>query len=200
MRPPYLPSLAAVATLLVVSAGCGSGGSDLMPLTVGKSWNYTVRSVRGLYTYVSPITVSREISVASTRGVELKSTLGPSRMAWSNDTLLVERLAGTQFIPPLPLLYRADETHDRHWRGQVVFVDRDSPATAVQSQSPDDELVYGGKRIHCIRSTIKLQTAIHEIELETWFSAGLGIVQQEQRTDGILLVKLQQIAQKASSE
>ncbi len=199
MRLPILSCLFAAIFSLSV-AGCRREGSDLMPLNVGHSWNYTIRSVRGLYTYVSPITVSREVSVANTQGVELKSSLGPSRMAWAGDALLVERLAGTQFIPPLPLVYRTDETHERHWKGTVIFVDNTSPAWAVQSQGPDDDLIYGGKKIHCIRSTIQFHTASRDIELETWFSAGLGIVQQEQRTDGILLVKLQQIAQKPSSD
>ncbi len=180
--------MTACGSLMLLIPGCRGGGSDLMPLDVGHTWNYIVKA--GFDTYVTPIKVSREISVANGNGVELTSTLGTSRLAWSHDGLLAERLAGTQFAPPLPLVFSTEETHERPWKGRVVFVDRASPATASQSQKGDDDLTFGGKKIHCIRSTVRLQTAAHKIELITWFSAGLGIVQQEQRTDDKLLVKL----------
>jgi hypothetical protein len=188
--------------LIALATGC-RGGSDLMPLDVGHSWNYIVKA--GFDTYVTPIKVDREVSVANTRGVELASTLGTSRMAWTGDSLVAERLAGTQFVPPIPLLFKAEETSDRPWKGHLQFVDQGfldpkDPAdnregqprlaTATQSQKGDDDIPFGGKKIHCMRSTVRLQTAAHSIELITWFSAGLGIVQQEQRTDDKLLVRL----------
>lgn len=178
----------------LASSGCRGGGSDLMPLDIGHQSTYIVKA--GFDTYVTPIKVDREVSVANTRGVEMTSILGATRLAWVGDALMAERLAGTQFVPPLPILFRAEETNDRPWKGRVQFVDRGSldpnspPATAMQSQKGDDDLPYQGKKIHCIRSTIRLKTAVHSIELITWFSAGLGIVQQEQRTDDKLLIRL----------
>jgi hypothetical protein len=167
-----------------------------MPLDVGHSWNYIVKA--GFDTYVTPVKVSRELSVADVSGVELACTLGTSRLAWAGDALMADRLVGTQFEPSLPILFRGDETHERPWKGQVVFVDRASPATATQSQKGDDDISFGGKKIHCVRSTVRLKTAAHSIELITWFSAGLGIVQQEQRTDDRLSVRLTLLDEKPS--
>ena len=159
-----------------------------MPLDVGHAWTYSVKA--GFETYIDTIRVTRDLSVAGTRGVELSGSLGTSRLAWVGDALCAEKLAGTQFVPPLPILYRAEETHERPWKGRVIFVDRASPASGTQSQTGDDEQSYGGKKIHCTRSTVRVKTAAHSIEVITWFSAGIGIVAQEQRTDETLLVKL----------
>ncbi len=177
------------SALALGAAGCrGGGGSDLMPMELGKAQTYVVKA--GFETYVEPIKVTRELSVANTKGYELVGSLGVSRLAWVGDALVAEKLINTQFVPPLPLLYKADETHERPWKGRVVFADRGSVASATQSQTPDDDLGFGGKKIHCTRSVVTLKTATRQIELITWFSQGLGIVQQEQRTDGTLLVKL----------
>jgi hypothetical protein len=176
-------------TLLVaiIAGGCHSG-SDLMPLHVGQSWLYSVKS--GFETNIDTLKVAGETSVANTRGYEIVGSLGVSRLAWSGDTLLAEKVSGTQFEPPFPLLFNAEETHERPWKGRVTFVDRSSPASGSQSQRPDEDLSFGGKKIHCVCSTAHIKTAAHQIELITWFSPGLGIVQQEQRTDGTLQVRL----------
>lgn len=187
-----------IVGLVVGTLGCG-GGSDLMPLEVGKTWNYIVRAK--FSTYVAPVKVTRRLSVASVPGFELTSILGSTRLAWSGDALVTDRLVNTQFTPALPLLYRTGETSERLWKGRVVFVDRSAPnqvdflagkglVTATQSQKPDNELEYNGMKLHCIRSTIHMKTAAREIELLTWFAPGIGIVKQEQRTDGTLLVSL----------
>lgn len=191
--------LAPAATLLAMS-GCRSG-SDLMPLEVGRSWTYDVKAPQSFGRYITAFKVSRRLSVANSTGVEVTSELGASRLAWVGGGLFAERLASAQFRPPLPLLFEAEETHERPWNGRVEFVESASPtwkdfvldhglAKATQSQKADDELTYGGKKIHCVKSTVHLKTTAHDIELLTWFSAGLGIVQQEQRTDGKLLVQL----------
>jgi hypothetical protein len=201
IRPVIVtPAFRIWLAVAVVAAGCGGGGgSDLMPLEVGQTRLYKVQA--GFESYVTTMKVSREISVANTVGYELTSTLGVSRLAWSDGALVAERLVTTQFMPPLPLLFKAEETHDRIWKGRIVFVDKAAPAmkdyaagkklvTATQSQSVDDQIPFRGNKIHCIRSTVNMQTAENKIEITTWFSAGLGIVRQEQRTDGALVLKL----------
>jgi hypothetical protein len=185
--------LLGVGTLLGL-AGC-RGGPSLMPLDIGHKWTYIVKSPRSFDTYVTPIKVARRISVAGVEGVELTSDLGVSRLAWVGDGLMAERLIGTQFSPPLPLVFGTNETYERPWKGQVTFVDNASPATATQSQKAFDDFPLGGKKIHTIISTIHLKTAARSIELLTWFAPGRGIVQQEQRTDGTLLVRLSLLEQ-----
>lgn len=188
-----LNRLLALSGALLVCA-CGSGGSDWMPLAVGKKWNFKVKA--GFETYIDSVAVTRELSVANRKGYELAGPLGVSRLAWVGDSLLAEKLVGTQFIPPLPILFDSDETHERPWKGRVIFVDRSSPATASQSQKADDDLMFAGRKIHCTRSTVRLKTAAREVELITWFSRGLGIVRQEQRTNGTLLVRLDLLDEK----
>lgn len=168
--------------------GCGSGNSDLMPLQVGHTWNYIVKA--GFDTYVVPVTVRRRLSVASGSGVELAGPLGVSRLAWKGNALFADRLVATQFSPAIPILFDGDDTHEHRWKGRVDYADRGSSAAATQSQTEDNDLTFGGRKIECVRSTVTLKTATREIELTTWFSRGLGIVQQEQRTDKTLLVRL----------
>ncbi|HTQ08605.1 MAG TPA: hypothetical protein VMI31_00895 [Fimbriimonadaceae bacterium] len=164
-----------------------------MPLDVGHEWTYIVKAPRSFLSYVTKVKVARRLSVADTAGVELASDLGPSRLAWKGNELLAERLIGTQFAPALPLVFSSGETYERPWSGRVTFVDRGSFATASESQKGNDDLTFEGRRIHCIESTIELKTAAHRIELLTWFSEGLGIVQQEQRTDGVLVLQIRQL-------
>lgn len=178
--------LAAAAPFLV--CGCRGNGSDLMPLEVGKSWGYLVKA--GFSEFYMPSKVTREVSVANTAGYEISNSVGTSRLSWTKDALVSERLLGAQFIPPVPLLFKSEETHERPWKGRVVLVDRAWPATATESQTGDDSIDYGGRKIHCTKSIVLLKTPVHEIELTTWFSSGLGIVRQEQRTDKALLVQL----------
>jgi len=161
-----------------------------MPIDVGHSWTYVVKAPRSFNTYITQVKVARRLPVADVTGVELTSDLGPSRLAWKGDELVAERLIGTQFAPALPILFASGETYDRPWSGRVDFVDRGSFATATQSQKGEDDLTFEGRKIHCVESTIKFKTAAHSIELLTWFSDGLGIVQQEQRTDGILVLQI----------
>jgi hypothetical protein len=187
--------LVSTASLLVL-VGC-KGGSDLMPLEVGREWKYIVEASTDFKAYVTPMKVTRQMSVANAKGFEVVTDLGVSRLAWVGDGLMADRIAGTQFSPPVPLLFATDETFERKWKGEVTFIDRASPARATQSQKADDELEFEGKKIHCIRSTIRLETTARKIELITWFSSGLGIVQQEQRTDEKLLVKIKLLEAKA---
>jgi hypothetical protein len=176
--------------------GC-RGNSDLMPLNVGCEWKYIVEASADFKSFVTPMRVTKRISVANVDGFEVVSDLGVSQLAWVGDGLMADRIAGTQFSPPIPLVFATNETFDRKWKGEVTFVDRASPARATQSQKSDDELQFEGNSIHCIRSTIRLETAARKVELITWFCSGLGIVQQEQRTDDKLLVKVKLLEAKA---
>jgi hypothetical protein len=165
-----------------------------MPLRVGRSWSYLARA--GFDTYVTQLQASKQVPVAGTRGVELTSDLGASHMAWVGNALVADRLINAQFEPPLPLVYSTAETYERPWKGKVTFIETSWPARATQSQSTDDDLTFEGHKLHCVRSVVKLQSEKGSIELITWFSDGIGIVQQEQRTDGKLVLKLELLKEK----
>src|SRR5579862_7007171 len=118
-RRSRLKSLVTLAVLAAVVSGCHEG-SELMPTDVGHAWTYLVKAPRSFDTYVTKIKVGRRISVAKVTGVELDSDLGASRLAWTGDELVAERLIGTQFSPPLPLVFTSEETFERPWKGRVV--------------------------------------------------------------------------------
>lgn len=165
-----------------------------MPLDVGHSWRYLAKA--GFDTYDTNLEVSKAVPVAGTQGVELTSDLGACRLAWVGDALVADRLVNAQFSPSLPIVYSTDETFDRPWKGFITFVERTMKATATQSQSVDNDLTFEGRKLKSIRSVVKLQAEGHTLELITWFSDGVGIVRQEQRTDGELVMKLELLKEK----
>lgn len=182
--------MGAMAVAFVVG-GCGRSGSNLMPLEVGRSWTYLVQS--GFNSYVDEVKVTRRLSVASSPGAELSGPLGTTRMAWHDGALLVEQAINTQFVPPLPILFDASETSDRAWKGTATLIGSSAPARATQEQSVDSDFMADGGKIRTIKSTLHLERKGHDIELITWFAPDRGILQQEQRTDGVLVVRAKQL-------
>lgn len=179
--------------IVLACVGCGSG-SSLMPLSVGRTWSFTVKA--GLNSYNAEVKVTRETSVASAKGYEISGPLGTSRMAWNKSGLVADQLVNAQFIPALPLLAEGEESKPRKWHGRVILVDNASPASGVQSQAADDTQTYQGSKVHTVRSTVLVKTAERNIELITWYLAGVGPIRQEQRTNGTLVVALSSLGEK----
>lgn len=177
--------------IALTAGGCARGGSNLMPLEEGRSWTYLVQS--GFNSFVDEVKVTRRLSVASSPGAELSGPLGTTRMAWHDGALLVEQAVDTQFVPPLPILFDAQETSDRAWKGVATLVGSSAPARATQEQSVDDDFRVDSGKIRAIKSTVHLERKGHDIELITWFAPNRGILQQEQRTDGVLVVRAKQL-------
>ncbi len=183
MRPNFIVLLIGI---LCAATGCKRVDDDLMPMRVGKSWRYSVKS--GFNSYVLPTKVAREISVANTKGFELDGALGTSRLAWTEKGLVAEKLNNSQFIPPLPLL--TNDGSATKWSGVVINIDRTTQSTATTSQKADEEIELGVEKVRAVKSTVNLQLGKNQVELLTWFQPGKGIVMQEQRTNGTLLVRL----------
>lgn len=188
MSTPRIIGLSLVALGTIFLPGCKGVDDSLMPMTVGKSWKYSISA--GFDSYVLPVKVVRELSVANTRGFELSGPLGTSRLAWTETGLVAERLNNTQFIPPLPLVSNVDNDKGTRWKGRVINADRTTAATALQVQSNDPDTMIGVQKTATVRSTVNLKMGASELELITWFQSGQGIVMQEQRTDNRLLVRL----------
>lgn len=159
---------------------CGAGGDDYMPLQTGKTWTYKVQA--NLNPYVEPIKVNRRISVAGVDGFELTGPLGQSRLAWKDGHLLADRLGSSRFNPPITLLAPSLK-RPVDWKGQVSSLAGREDGKASLTQT-SEEITLGGRKYSTLRSRLALETPRHTIELLTWFSAGTGIVRQEQRTDG----------------
>jgi len=168
-----------------LAVGCGSH-TDLMPLEVGKTWNYVTRA--GFNTFVEPVKVTRELAVAGAQGYELVGPLGASRLAWKGDTLYAFQTANARFIPAVPLLVPGRK--EMVWRGRMESNGVIVPATAHVSHS-EEKIKIGGREIPTTLSTVIVQIPDKGIELKTWFQSGVGIVQQEQRTNRVLDVQTQ---------
>lgn len=86
---------------LVILAGCGSPGKDLMPLSKGTEWSYRLMDAVPL---ITNIRVTEPAYVGREKGWRLIGDLGESRMGWSGSRLRASMLSGVVFDPPLILL------------------------------------------------------------------------------------------------
>lgn len=174
--------------LAIALVGCGSESHPLMPLEVGDSVTYTVRS--GFDTRVETVSVTRRLPVAGTQGAELSGPLGSARLAWRDGILYADTAANAQFEPPLPML--AEDGKDRTWHGRVRTLGREQPGSAVITQRKE-KIRIGSRDVETVHVTHRLRLARADIELDTWYQPGVGVVQQEQRTKGQRVLQMQQL-------
>jgi len=203
MKHPLLNAKRLVTLPLIVGAlsGCGAG-DDWMPMKVGKSWTYRVRA--GFERHTVPIRVAREVTVASTTGYELASPLGVSRIAWKSGRLVGESMANARFEPAVPLLFpnvQFEKNHPKQvatWHGRLLTlgVEREANATLVEQ---NDSVEIGTRKVPAILATltVRLPSGLRPavLELASWYQAGVGLVQQEQRTNGTRIVQLTLVGQ-----
>jgi hypothetical protein len=157
-----------------------------MPLHVGRITTYQVRS--GFESHICDIKVRRPVPVDGTSGYELFSTLGVSRLAWSNGELIASQAANAWFNPPVPIL-AADGAH-RSWHGTIVSLDRRVHASGDLSMTRT-RLQLGGRELDTIEANLLLTLPRGAIELTSWFEPGTGLVQQEQRTNDKLVTHME---------
>lgn len=170
--------LASAAAVGVCVSGCG-GGNDLMPMKLGTKWTYTVRS--GFRSYVEEVTVEREQSVAGESGFYLGGALGPATLAWGGSRLLASQVASNRFDPPIPILVVGSAGWG--WKGKIRGLGGgfDATMTAVATA---EKLDLAGRKLTTTKSDLAIEVGGKTVRLTTWFSPGIGIVRQEQRTDG----------------
>ena len=65
------------------------------------------------------------------------------------------------------------------------------PASGTIEVVEGQTLSLGAREFSTTRSTVTLKAGNDGIELITWFAPGVGIVQQEQRTNTVLDLQLQ---------
>lgn len=188
MRPVSRPRIAGALLAILLLSGCQRGTqSDLMPLNVGSEWKY---SVSGKFAkYVEPLRINREVGVAGTQGVELTGPLGVSAVAWKKGVLYADRLAGTSFSPPIPLL--AADSHVVDYKGTASWPVAGSVKVAARLTHEPQKLKLDAREYETVKA--RLQLVLDEsrsIELTTWFAPGVGIIRQEQRTGGELDIRI----------
>jgi hypothetical protein len=158
-----------------------------MPMEVGNTWTYTVTSE--LSKYVARLKVSKEAPVAGVTGYELSSDLGLFRLAWKNGVLVADSLAGTRFDPPLPLVRAGKGKSSDRWSGMVSYLGRTTRSIAEITQD-SSTIEIGSKKMDCARVVTKLSIDQKNIEIESCFVPGIGLVEQSQHVDGLLTIGL----------
>lgn len=168
-----LPVLAALFI-----AGCGAD-DRLMPLQVGNEWSYDVKT--GLPESVASLKVTREVPVADQTGYEISGPMGISRLTWKGEMLVASVLGNTRFHPPLPLLNSIEEKQTTKWSGRMYSQGRTFEAEATLSQEPTP-LSREGRKYRAIKTVMLIRLPSRELEIQTWYAPGVGILNQVQRT------------------
>ncbi len=169
---------AGLVPVVLVLAGCGAD-DKLMPLRVGNEWSYGVKT--GLPETVASVKVTREIPVAGKTGYELTSPMGISRMTWKGERLVATVLGNSRFQPPLPLLNSIEQKYTEQWEGRMYAQGRTFAARATLSQEPVP-LTREGKKHRAIKTILLIQLPSQELEIQSWYAPGVGILNQVQRT------------------
>lgn len=177
----------------IVLSGCGHA-HPLMPLRVGSSATYEVKF--DLDKEVAPIKTVARVPVAGVEGYELAGPLGVSRVAWKGNTLYADRAANAAFEPSMPIL--TEDAKPRTWRGVVTTMGKRLNATATlevkeptkKNASETTVLVGNVNEVKAYKATLTITLPKGTLVLDSWYSVGLGLVKQEQRTNGSRVVQL----------
>jgi hypothetical protein len=164
--------------------GCSpNANQSYFPIKPKSAWSYVYRS--GLQSHVVQVEASRPLSVAGQQGWSLSGPGGESRVAWDRHLLYFQLMAGTSFIPALPILDAKNPKSNRAWRGTVLFQGSRTQATATIEQLPDRYKI-GVRPYDSLKVTVYLRMPQTQIELMTWFAKDIGIIAQQQRTNNFL--------------
>jgi hypothetical protein len=163
-----------------------------MPLAAGKKWtyhaHYGIQDQR-----VESVLATREVAVGDGDGFELSGPMGTSRLGWNGHTLVADEAANAFFSPSIPLL-TDDGRPPAPWAGQIRVNGHtyDAKSDLVQSPKPVKMTVSGQNfSTRAAKLTVYLLPNRGKIVLDSWFQPGVGLVQQEQRTNDDLVVQIQ---------
>lgn len=160
-------------------AGCGGEGNDYFPLHMGCEWTYDVKS--GLSHGVTVLKTVREIPVAGVHGYELSISTGISRMAWKDGRLVATVLNNSRFNPPLTLLNGDGMKATIPWEGVMYAGGKLLKGSGTVTQEAENFTV-DGKTYPSLKTTLSLRFPQRTIEVQTWYSKGIGMLNQTQRT------------------
>jgi hypothetical protein len=132
---------------------------------------------------------SRKIAVGNVEGFELASDMGSSHFAWIGRNLVTDEMAGSRMSNPLPILTPISNNF-LAWNGLINTGEKWEPASA-KIQTVKAKLDLHGASTDTVRSTVVITLPGREIDLKSWFKAGVGLVRQEQTTNGRLDLMLE---------
>jgi hypothetical protein len=174
-----------LAFLMLLVAGC-SKQPDLMPLSVGRSVTYVV--THGLEKFVEPVKVVAEVPIMGRTGYELSGPMGVSRLVWKDGVLYASQTSNAVFDPPIPLV--AVDGKMKRWTGSVHSLEFESDASAELVQKQVKDVQVGTRKVEATLATLTVKMPKGTIELSSWFQPGVGLVQQEQRTGSVLVLRM----------
>ncbi len=169
-------------------AGC-SPPPDLMPLEVGRSTSYEVK--HGLVKNVEAVTVTSEVPLMGRTGYELSGPLGVSRLVWKDGVLYASQTANAVFNPPIPLV--SLDGKPRRWTGTLQALEVISEATAELQQKRVKGVRLRSRKVDATLATLTVTMPRGSIELQSWFQPGVGLIQQEQRTGNVLVLRMEML-------
>lgn len=175
----------------LLGAGACSSSTDLMPLTDGMSWQYFVRDPLGAR--VMKVEVTGKTRVGLNDGWLLDGPGGQSRLSWQGSTLIASELTSVRFDPPIELLRAASERAKWEYKGKcdgrlgTVYI------TAFLEQKPE-KLSLGGVQHEAMKVSLRARIGSVDVMLETWYASRIGILKQEQWSDGTQVASLEWIS------
>ncbi len=189
---PYgvIRSLLISTVLLAGLSGCGDG-SDVMPLEPGNLWTYEVTA--GLITQMIEVSVGDPAPVGSRMGRRLVSKLGDSLVAWQGDALYARQLGGTRFDPPIPVARTSASSREIGWKGAIEIAGT-RHENCRASLTATEVKIEGGQPQFQILSNLTFTVNGRNQVLDTWMARGAGIVRQEHRKNGELLLRLRYVS------
>lgn len=161
-----------------------------MPSDLGTAWTYKIRTGYGAQ-HVVDASITKKLSVTGTEGFEFAGPLGATRMAWKNGALWAQNFANAQAQPAIPLL-RLDRQAAK-WKGTLETATGKEAATARLSHA-SEQLKIGGRDFESIRTELIVTRPRSSTTVTTWFVEGIGILRQEQRTNGDLDLRLEWVS------
>lgn len=148
-----------------------------MPLSMKSKWSYSVKT--DFSSAVDEIVVGRRVPVGSHLGYELIGQMGISRLVWDGDTLLASELGNHGFSPPIPIF----ATRSKQWKGNLTIAGRPQQGSATLELSETPETI-AGREYKAVVAELDIETKGRHINMKTWYVKSIGILRQEQRTDG----------------
>ena len=125
------------------------------------------------------------------KGWELRGPMGAARLGYAGDRLVADQLGGAFLTPPLPIGISVKARAS--WRGWVVSAAGRQAAKAEIAANETKNPFQGRSRL-TNHTVVSLRVGLKTIDLQTWYVPGDGIVQQEQRTNDKLDLKLERVS------
>jgi hypothetical protein len=171
-------------------AGC-SGSAAWMPLSSGREWQYLVREADR----VIEVRCTERARVGLHNGWQLEGEGGRARMAWVDGELICSEMSAMRFEPPIVLLKPANERSVWSYHGRGMSNTRSAPISMTVAQAPA-KLRLGASDRETLLVTLSGRFGDTQIQLKTWFERGEGILRQEQRNGGDLVLSMELVSGK----